>query len=145
MRGRARECRHNLIYWRYRDYVGIGPGAHGRVTLGGDKLATRRHRAPETWLAAVERARTRRCEERIALAPAERREEMLMMGLRLDRRDRRARGSAPRPAPISKRRSMASASPISSPAVSSAMDARGLRATAAGRQRLNAVLAALMV
>ena len=43
------------IYWRYGDYVGIGPGAHGRLTLGGEKLATRQHRAPETWLAAVER------------------------------------------------------------------------------------------
>ena len=39
------ECRHNLAYWRYQDYVGIGPGAHGRLTRGGMKYATRQHRA----------------------------------------------------------------------------------------------------
>jgi oxygen-independent coproporphyrinogen-3 oxidase len=49
------ESRHNLTYWRYGDYVGIGPGAHGRLTLGGEKLATRQHRAPEAWLDLVER------------------------------------------------------------------------------------------
>ena len=49
------ESRHNLAYWRYGDYAGIGPGAHGRVTLGGDLLATRRHRAPEVWAERVER------------------------------------------------------------------------------------------
>ena len=48
------ESRHNLTYWRYGDYAGIGPGAHGRVTLGGDLLATRRHRAPEVWAERVE-------------------------------------------------------------------------------------------
>ncbi len=46
------ESRHNLVYWRYGDYVGIGPGAHGRLTLGGAKVATRQLRLPETWLAA---------------------------------------------------------------------------------------------
>ena len=50
------ESRHNLTYWRYGDYAGIGPGAHGRVTLGGDLLATRRHRAPEVWAERVEQA-----------------------------------------------------------------------------------------
>ena len=52
------ECRHNLAYWRYQDYVGIGPGAHGRVTRDGVKYATRQRRAPERWLAAVEGAGT---------------------------------------------------------------------------------------
>ena len=46
------ECRHNLTYWRYGDYVGIGPGAHGRLTVDGQKFATRAHRAPEIWLTA---------------------------------------------------------------------------------------------
>ena len=76
------ECRHNLVYWRYGDYVGIGPGAHGRLTLDGEKYATRQRRAPEAWLAAVEAA-GHATEERQPLARAERREEMLMMGLRL--------------------------------------------------------------
>ena len=48
-------CRHNLIYWRYQDYVGIGPGAHGRFAEGSAKKATRRSSGPEAWLEAVER------------------------------------------------------------------------------------------
>ena len=47
------ECLHNLIYWRYQDYLGVGPGAHGRFTLNGKKLATRQHRAPSVWLDRV--------------------------------------------------------------------------------------------
>ena len=45
--------RHNQIYWRYGDYVGIGPGAHGRLTLDGQRYATETHRAPGAWLNAV--------------------------------------------------------------------------------------------
>ena len=47
------ESRHNQIYWRYGDYVGIGPGAHGRLTLNGQRYATETHRAPGAWLKAV--------------------------------------------------------------------------------------------
>ena len=47
-------CRHNLIYWRYQDYVGIGPGAHGRFAAGDTKRATRRASGPENWLGQVE-------------------------------------------------------------------------------------------
>lgn len=76
------ESRHNLTYWRYGDYAGIGPGAHGRVTLGGALLATRRHRAPEVWAERVERAGHGITDE-FPLAPRERAREMLLMGLRL--------------------------------------------------------------
>ncbi|MEZ5684385.1 MAG: radical SAM family heme chaperone HemW [Paracoccaceae bacterium] len=48
------ESRHNLIYWRYGDYAGIGPGAHGRLTLGGIRHATDTPKSPEAWLRAVE-------------------------------------------------------------------------------------------
>ena len=72
------ESRHNLAYWRYGDYAGIGPGAHGR--RGG--LATQRHRKPENWLAALEREGHGIAEER-AIAPGERGVEALIMGLRL--------------------------------------------------------------
>ena len=51
----SQESRHNLTYWRYEDYAGVGPGAHGRITLSDGKFATRQHRAPEAWLEAVER------------------------------------------------------------------------------------------
>jgi putative oxygen-independent coproporphyrinogen III oxidase len=76
------ESRHNLTYWRYGDYAGIGPGAHGRLTLGGTLLATRRHRAPEIWAERVERTGHGMTEE-LPLAPRERAREMLLMGLRL--------------------------------------------------------------
>ena len=76
------ESRHNLAYWRYQDYAGIGPGAHGRVTVDGTLLATRRHRAPEPWAERVERDGHGTVEETI-LTPAEKAREMLLMGLRL--------------------------------------------------------------
>ena len=76
------ESRHNLAYWRYLDYAGIGPGAHGRVTLDGSLVATRRHRAPEPWADRVERwGHGSTAEERIG--PRGRAREMLLMGLRL--------------------------------------------------------------
>ena len=76
-------CRHNLAYWRYDDYVGIGPGAHGRIRpAGGGRQATRQHAGPESWLAAVERDGHGTAETR-ALEPDEQGREMLMMGLRL--------------------------------------------------------------
>ena len=48
-------CRHNLTYWRGGDYVGVGPGAHGRITIAGNRVATHQYRNPETWLDAVQR------------------------------------------------------------------------------------------
>ncbi len=76
------ESRHNLTYWRYGDYVGIGPGAHGRITLGGQLFATRRHRAPEPWADRVEAAGHGTVDE-TPLDGTERAREMLLMGLRL--------------------------------------------------------------
>lgn len=72
------ESRHNLAYWRYRDYAGIGPGAHGR--RGG--VATLRHRKPENWLAAVCERGNGLKEER-PLGAREQASEALLMGLRL--------------------------------------------------------------
>ena len=76
------ESRHNLAYWRYRDYAGIGAGAHGRISLGETLLATRRHRAPEEWAARVEAAGHGSTEE-IEIGADERAREALLMGLRL--------------------------------------------------------------
>jgi oxygen-independent coproporphyrinogen-3 oxidase len=79
------ESRHNVAYWRYRDYAGIGPGAHGRITLAskeGTLFATRRHRAPEVWAERVERDGHGTVGE-LPLRPDERAREMLLMGLRL--------------------------------------------------------------
>ena len=76
------ESRHNLAYWRYGDYLGIGAGAHQRLLLDGTMLATRRHRTPEEWAARVERDGHAAVEEE-ALSPRDRAREALLMGLRL--------------------------------------------------------------
>ncbi|TCO73437.1 radical SAM family heme chaperone HemW [Rhodovulum euryhalinum] len=76
------ESRHNMIYWRYGDYAGIGPGAHGRLTLGGQRWATETPLSPSSWLAQV--AQTGRGETpRTVLNPREQAAEYLLMGLRL--------------------------------------------------------------
>lgn len=79
---KGRECQHNLVYWRYQDYAGIGPGAHGRLTLNAQKFATKCHRAPETWLEKVE-TQGHAIQELVALSEREQLIETFMMGLRL--------------------------------------------------------------
>jgi len=75
------QSRHNLIYWRYGDYAGIGPGAHGRVTIDGTRWATEAYSNPSRWLSAVE---TLACEKpRAALSREDQAQEFLLMGLRL--------------------------------------------------------------
>ncbi len=76
------ESRHNLVYWRYGDYAGIGPGAHGRLTFGGARWATEAIRAPEDWLAAVEGGGGG-IVGREVVEPGAQATEMAMMGLRL--------------------------------------------------------------
>jgi oxygen-independent coproporphyrinogen-3 oxidase len=76
------ESRHNLTYWRYGDYAGIGPGAHGRLSANGTKFATATHRTPEEWLKSVGE-QGHGMVERDALETDEQADEMLLMGLRL--------------------------------------------------------------
>jgi putative oxygen-independent coproporphyrinogen III oxidase len=78
----AAEARHNLVYWRSGDWGGIGPGAHGRLTLDGVRWATETPRAPEGWLRQVETQGQGEV-ARVAVPPTEQAEEVLMMGLRL--------------------------------------------------------------
>lgn len=79
---RGCESRHNLTYWRYGEYAGIGPGAHGRVMPDDAWTATRTHRAPEEWLARVQR--DGHGYHPFEVVPGRARfEEKLMMGLRL--------------------------------------------------------------
>jgi putative oxygen-independent coproporphyrinogen III oxidase len=140
-------CRHNLIYWRYQDYVGIGPGAHGRFAEGrfaeaAGKRATRRASGPEAWLEAVERDGHGTAETAVVTGQ-DLVEEALMMGLRLAEGIDRATFA-----------SMTGADPVASlgerrlaPLVKAGyleVDATHLKATPAGRQRLNAVLERLV-
>lgn len=76
------EGRHNLVYWRYGDYAGIGPGAHGRLTVNGSRLAIEEKRAPEQWLATTEAASSRTVAG-TEITGQEQAIEMTMMGLRL--------------------------------------------------------------
>jgi oxygen-independent coproporphyrinogen-3 oxidase len=75
------ESRHNCVYWRYGDYVGIGPGAHGRLTLNGQKHATEAYSNPAKWLQLAETGKTERQFE--PLPARDQGNEYLMMGLRL--------------------------------------------------------------
>jgi putative oxygen-independent coproporphyrinogen III oxidase len=75
------ECRHNLIYWRYGDYAGVGPGAHGRLTLDGRRLASETERLPERWLKDVEeRGNSLKISD---ISAEDARREHLLMAMRL--------------------------------------------------------------
>ncbi|GAA0589209.1 radical SAM family heme chaperone HemW [Craurococcus roseus] len=139
------ESRHNLQYWRYGDYLGIGPGAHQRLMVEDvGLLASRRHRAPEAWLARVERDGHAVTDEE-ALAPPERMREALLMGLRLAEGVDTARLEARCAMPFGD---------AMDPAMLRACEEEGylewapgggrLRATAAGRLRLDAMLPVLL-
>jgi oxygen-independent coproporphyrinogen-3 oxidase len=135
------ECRHNLAYWCYQDYLGIGPGAHGRVTRDRTKLATRQLRQPEAWLAAIEDSGDA-FEEVTPIDREEAVEEMVMMGLRL------AEGVSRRQLEALAERDAKEMFKAALPRLIDGgfvtLDSEYLAATPAGRQRLNAVLAALL-
>ena len=76
------ECRHNLVYWRYHEYAGIGPGAHGRLVVDGKRYATSTEKRPESWLMRVEASGHGLVEDEV-LTRAEQADEFLLMGLRL--------------------------------------------------------------
>lgn len=75
------QSRHNLIYWRYGDYLGIGPGAHGRLTQNGNRFATECFSNPKRWLDAAASGATEKPRE--LLTTEDQGSEFLMMGLRL--------------------------------------------------------------
>ncbi|MBI3197056.1 MAG: coproporphyrinogen III oxidase [Rhodospirillales bacterium] len=140
-------CRHNLIYWRYQDYVGIGPGAHGRFALGSTsggatKRATRRASGPEAWLEAVERSGHGTVESSV-VAGQDLVEEALMMGLRLaDGIDRATFAAVTGADPVAALDEARLAPLVKAGFLEIRPDRFG--ATAAGRQRLNAVLERLI-
>jgi putative oxygen-independent coproporphyrinogen III oxidase len=134
--------RHNLTYWRYGDYVGVGPGAHGRLTLDGRKWATRQAKAPETWLARVE-ADGHGTQETEIVEPEARAEEMVMMGLRLAEGIPRQRFRDELGLEPEDLIDMTALGHLTEGGFVT-LDQDRLAATDAGRQRLNAVLAALL-
>lgn len=135
-------CRHNLTYWTGGDYAGIGPGAHGRLTVNGQTRATEQITGPENWLAAAQKdGHGTRVDDPVP--PASRIEEMIMTGLRLrdgiDRTTFEACAGCELELVFEPRRlrTLLSGGFLT-------IDEDGLRTTAEGRIRLNAVLASLL-
>jgi oxygen-independent coproporphyrinogen-3 oxidase len=132
------ESRHNLVYWRYGEYAGIGPGAHGRLAANGAKAAHRQIREPEAWLDAVERDGHGTCET-LVLSADDRAAEMLMMGLRLREGVDAERFAAETGRELS---DFADRELVESGDLE--WDGLRLRASESGRLRLNAVLGRLL-
>ena len=132
------ESRHNLIYWRHGDYAGIGPGAHGRLTLGGTRYATETPRAPGAWLEWVEQ-RGNGESPRSPLPLKDQAAEYLMLSLRLSEGTDPARFAALNGQPLD-------------PAALARLEELGMiaadgpriRATPQGRMVLNAVIRDLL-
>ena len=139
----GQESRHNLVYWRYGDFAGVGPGAHGRLTLPEGRQATYQTRLPEGWLKAVSE-QGHGMAEMADVATEEQAVESLMMGLRL-------REGVPldRIEKLTGRRFDQLVEPGRLAGLVDGgfltLDGARLTATAAGRQRLDAVLAELLV
>jgi putative oxygen-independent coproporphyrinogen III oxidase len=137
----GQESCHNLVYWRGGDYIGIGPGAHGRLTLHGERLRTEQAPAPAHWLSAVAAAghATRVC---VPVGKTEQADEYLMMGLRLADGIDRALFARIVGRPLDDCIDGAKVALLGK-AGFLVSDQRGLRATAAGMQRLNAIIATI--
>jgi putative oxygen-independent coproporphyrinogen III oxidase len=135
-------CRHNLLYWRCGEWLGIGPGAHGRLDLDGARLATEAWRLPKAWLERVERTGSGE-RARVALTRAEQAEELLVMGLRLREGVDLSRLQAIAGQSLDQLLELEALDRLIADGL---LERRGrqLAATAAGRQRLNALLAAIL-
>jgi oxygen-independent coproporphyrinogen-3 oxidase len=132
------ESRHNLTYWRYQDYAGIGPGAHGR--RGG--AATQRRRKPENWIEAVAR-NGHGIEQEDALASQERAVEAMLMGLRLAEGIDLARIALLGERPIGELADLSAIDRLTAQGLVVRNGTR-LRATDAGMPVLNAILGAVV-
>jgi putative oxygen-independent coproporphyrinogen III oxidase len=130
------ESRHNLLYWRYGEYAGCGPGAHGRLAADGVRRATSAERNPERWASLVEQNGAGIIEE-TPLTVAEEADELLLMGLRLGEGvdlDRLARLSGVRPSPA------AVAKLTKQGLIEAVPGTRRIRATGNGRFILNEIV-----
>ncbi len=136
------ESQHNLTYWRYTDYVGIGPGAHGRITIDGIKKATRGHRAPDVWLERV-KSNGHGGHDFEKLLPRDRFVECLMMGLRLEEGVPIARLEDEGGSELSELMDFKKIESLKHEGLI-VFNGETLRATKAGLQRLNGVLSYLL-
>jgi oxygen-independent coproporphyrinogen-3 oxidase len=100
-RGGAAQSRHNLLYWRSADWIGVGPGAHGRVSIDGARIATEAQRRPADYIDAVAESAIGWIEES-RLSGEEAAAETLLMGLRIDEGADIARVEALRGSPVNR-------------------------------------------
>jgi oxygen-independent coproporphyrinogen-3 oxidase len=133
------ECRHNLVYWRYGEYCGIGPGAHGRVIIDGARWATQNLLMPEQWLLSTN-TNDDGTEAKNVVTPVHQGEEYLIMGLRLREGISLSRFEALSGFPLDE---TAITDLIRQKFIERSGDA--LRATKSGRLVLNAITGALLV
>ncbi len=144
--GAGKECRHNLHVWRGGDYAAVGPGAHGRLTVDGKCFAVQGTSDPGRWLAAAEKDASdgkSTAARWTPLTAGERLDEIVIMGLRLDGGIRRHDfirlvGETPEDA---------LGGPLLERLIDGGflvLDGAGLRATAAGKMRLNTVIGNLL-
>ena len=132
------ESIHNKLYWQYGDYIGIGPGAHGRLTQSGHRYATEAHRNPNMWLNQVE-AKKDGGTVTDRLTPQDELTEFLLMGMRL------VEGvSVQRTIDLGGKTVLENAKPLIENGLLETSNDR-LRATANGRPILNAVLRELLI
>jgi len=137
------ESQHNLRYWRYQEYLGIGPGAHGRLVEDGKRWAEEQVRASTAWLSAVETTGHGRA-RREALSAADQATEMLMMGLRLSEGISLADFRAVTGGDLNAFVSAPQLAALETAALLTREDGR-LRTTIRGRAVLDGVLGALLV
>ncbi|MEQ9260255.1 MAG: radical SAM family heme chaperone HemW [Roseovarius sp.] len=132
------ESRHNMIYWRYGDYIGIGPGAHGRITFDGQRHATEGYAQPARWLDAAEAGRADKVFEPVGRD--DQANEFLMMGLRMSEGVdlRRYSAISGRDLPEDALAHLRSIGMLE-------IEGSTLRTTAQGRMVLNAVLKELLI
>jgi putative oxygen-independent coproporphyrinogen III oxidase len=135
-------CRHNLLYWRSGEWLGIGPGAHGRVNIDGERLATEAWRLPKAWLERVERTGSGE-RTRVALTRAEQAEELLVMGLRLREGVELTRLQAVAGQRLDQLLDLEALDRLMAEGLLERCNGQ-LVPSAAGRQRLNALLAAIL-
>lgn len=134
----GQESRHNLTYWHYNEYLGIGPGAHGRYVQGGARFATENHRAPKAWMENImQSGHGRAAEEKLSMQTAMR--EALLMGLRLSTGIDKTAWTEKFDTPLE---SFLPQTLVQALEQGGFLEnsAKFFRATSSGRQRLNAVL-----
>jgi oxygen-independent coproporphyrinogen-3 oxidase len=130
------ESRHNLVYWTYGDYLGVGPGAHSRITLDGKKHEIEKISRPQNWMNSLKNGDDGTCHRR-ALSSSEEFEEILLMGLRLTDGIKLNERRLTLPLPMEKIRFLLENNLMEN-------DRERLRLTYAGRNRLNSILEFLL-